>query len=472
MIVMGNNPIRIDNIENVLDSMYKTTLGQQPTIQNKILLVQQLHNSISHSNPNSPDLGLTKTLYDMYSEVLTNQAKQAQMGSALNHNNNGYNSALNTSLINNNQQAGYGSALSALNNMQQADTNDTTGGRLGMSSTPAQEPVQQQATQQANTNSTLTTNVPMAKGFEIAPFMFECFKLDYVTLGMTKAYEIKFKEGINMQEGLSIPTIVNLEEEGYGFSTSDVMINSLLMCAEENKVNGATFVGVNETSFVVQKNRARDFVLSLLSTNNVVSLENLVTVANAQLEPVKSKLSAFISSVYVPYIIIAFRKNQIPLGLDNLVNDYQPLMEFAAQQFNNGCVGITMDLQNAIKAGDQTIINIIRHTTDIIADIKENVLGDTTECKGNLKTLNIYEKVKYLYLDPSNMKNLHKVNKFYDILEDVLVPLPTKIDQHGSNRIFDEVIKTDNTINRIILSDGINYYNIYRFANEWYLYKA
>lgn len=469
MSVTGNSPLTMGNIESVLDSMYKTMLSQQPTLQNKLILVQQLHNSITQSNPHSPDLALTKTLYEMYVEYMNQQAKQAQLSSAINHNHNGYNSALNTSLVNNNQQ-GYNSALSALNNLNQTNTADTTGGRLNAATTAPVEPVQQVA-QQAN--AVITTAVPMAKGFEILPFLFDCFELEYVALGMTKAYEIKFKKGINMQDGLNIPTIVNLEEEGYGFSTNDVMINSLLMCAEENKANGAAYVGVSETSFVVQKNRPRDFMLSLLVGNTgLVSLENLVATANSQLEPIKSKLSAFITSIYVPYIIIAFRKNQIPLGLDNLVNDYQPLMDFALQQFNNGCVGITMDLQNAIKAGDQTILNIIKHTNDITTDIKENDLGDTTECKGNLKTLNLYEKVKYLYLDPTNMKSLHKVNKFFEILEDVLVPLPTKIDQHGSNRIFDEVIKTDNTINRIILSDGISYYNIYRFANEWYLYKA
>ena len=474
MLPTGLDPMRMDNLERVIDSIYKTMLSQQPTYQNKIALVQQLHMAIQQNNPNNPDLTLTKTLYDKYVEALNEQTRNAQMNSALNMNMGGYNSALNTSLVNNNAQAATALNSALAGNLNMVNTNDTTGGRLSaVSNTPEPAPTTNTALSQ-NTTSTLTHNVPLAKGYEILPFLFENFELSYGALGMSKAYEIKFKQGVTMQDTLYTPVIKNLVDDNndYGLNSVEVTINSLAMHAESNGVNGTSFNGVIEHGFIVQKNRPRDFILSILDCQGGVTLGNLVSTINAQMEPVKSKLSALISRVYIPYIIIAFRKNQIPIGLDNLVEDYAQLMQFATEQFEKGCAAITLDLQYAVKAGDAAIVNLIKNTIDVVNDFKEINEPETTEVVGNLKTLNLYEKVKFLYLEPSQMKNLHKANKFYEILQDVLVPLPTKIDNVGSNKIFEEVMKTDANIDRILLSDGINSYNIYRFGTEWYLYKA
>lgn len=455
-------------VEQTVDRFYGSNLSQHQDLNIKKQIVSTLHTNLKLQQPYHQDLTLFADLYKNYEVIQAEQAKQLQMSSGIGSS--VYGSAVNLGGINNQQnQGGFPSAVNLAGN-NNAPAGDTSDNRLSFIKTET-KPETTSASAEVNASSAVTkTSRVMAKGYEIKPLLFKEFELEYLSVGMTQAFEVKLKKGVHMSDLSKLPTIEQVDGDVLIIDDEERLYQSLIMFAEDKKIDGAYTINTKEHNFIVAKNKPRSAILDMLSTGNF-ELDKIVAAVNAASEPLKTQLSKFVTDIYVPYILIAFRKNQIPIGLDNIVKDYSQLITYCEGRVEKGYPSIVLDVNAAIRLGDSVMKNIYTTTTETVAQLKETEAETGSIVLGSLKTLPLYENIKYLYVSSSFTAEITKNNSFFELLKDTAIPVPLKIDPTGSFQIYKEICDTQKDVCRIILFDGVYTYSVYAVNNEYYIFK-
>ena len=453
-------------VEASIDRHYNTNLTQIADLNIKMNILTQLHNNLHAQNQYHQDLKLLKDLHANYQAILTQQAQQMQQSSGIASSI--YGSAVNLGGINNiNQSGGYASAVNLNGNASNTHVQDTGDNRLSLNNAPAApEPVAQPAQQTINTTAKLVA----AKGYEIKPLLFREFELETINLGMTQAYEVKLKKGISMAELSKIPTIAEIDGDLIVINDEVRIFQDMMMHADEKKVQGTSSENNKEHNFIVAKNKPKSALTEMLAKANY-ELAGIVAGVNACGEPLKTQLSKFVTDIYVPFILIAFRKNQIPIGLDNIVRDYTNLITYCEGRVEKGYPSIVLDVNNAIRLGDKVIKSIHDNTIAVLDALKDDEGYTSSTCIGNLKTLPLCEKIRFLYISSEITAGLVGNNSFFEMLENVTVPVPLKIDSSGSFQIYNYIHDTAKDVNKILMFDGQHTYSIYKYDAEYYIFK-
>jgi hypothetical protein len=94
-----------------------------------------------------------------------------------------------------------------------------------------------------------------------------------------------------------------------------------------------------------------------------------------------------------------------------------------------------------------------------------------THVVNQLKTQKIYEPSRYLYLAPIVLEDVNKINTFHGMLGHLVVPIPLKIDETGSFKIYEFITTLPKEIPVVYISDSFNKFKVVRFNNEFYLFK-
>lgn len=453
-------------VEASIDRHYNTNLTQIADLNIKMNILTQLHNNLFTQNNFHQDLKLLKELHANYQAVLTQQAQQMQQSS--NIASSVYGSAVNLGGINNATQGGFASAVNLNGNNQTTQVHDTGDNRLSLNTAPA---VVEQPTQVAQQQVTVAPKkLVAAKGYEIKPLLFKEFELELINIGMTQAFEVKLKKGVSMAELSRIPTIEEIEGDLIVINDEVRIFQNMMMHADDKKVQGTTCENNKEHNFIVAKNKPKNVLTEMLAKANF-ELAGIVAGVNACGEPLKTQLSKFITDIYVPYILIAFRKNQIPIGLDNLVKDYTNLITYCEGRVEKGYPSIVLDVNAAIRLGDKAIKSIHDNTLAVLEALKDDDEYNSSNCIGNLKTLPLYEKVRFLYISSEVTSGLVGNNSFFEMLENVTVPVPLKIDSSGSFQIYNYIHDTSKDINRTLMFDGQHTYSIFKYDAEYYIFK-
>jgi hypothetical protein len=453
-------------VEASIDRHYNTNLTQIADLNIKMNILTQLHNNLFTQNNFHQDLKLLKELHANYQAVLTQQAQQMQQSS--NIASSVYGSAVNLGGINNTTQGGFASAVNLNGNNQTTQVHDTGDNRLSLNTAPA---VVEQPAQVAQQQVTIAPKkLVAAKGYEIKPLLFKEFELELINIGMTQAFEVKLKKGVSMAELSRIPTIEEIEGDLIVINDEVRIFQNMMMHADDKKVQGTTCENNKEHNFIVAKNKPKNVLTEMLAKANF-ELAGIVAGVNACGEPLKTQLSKFITDIYVPYILIAFRKNQIPIGLDNLVKDYTNLITYCEGRVEKGYPSIVLDVNAAIRLGDKAIKSIHDNTLAVLEALKDDDEYNSSNCIGNLKTLPLYEKVRFLYISSEVTSGLVGNNSFFEMLENVTVPVPLKIDSSGSFQIYNYIHDTSKDINRTLMFDGQHTYSIFKYDAEYYIFK-
>jgi hypothetical protein len=130
-----------------------------------------------------------------------------------------------------------------------------------------------------------------------------------------------------------------------------------------------------------------------------------------------------------------------------------------------------LDVNAAIRLGDKAIKSIHDNTLAVLEALKDDDEYNSSNCIGNLKTLPLYEKVRFLYISSEVTSGLVGNNSFFEMLENVTVPVPLKIDSSGSFQIYNYIHDTSKDINRTLMFDGQHTYSIFKYDAEYYIFK-